>query len=326
MPKFFPQVFITGVVLLLLLGAGYGLTTLQARAIPWDCADWQAFAHDDRTTAILESLAENRGKTLYCGVDQSDTFTKAETWEAGKDRNERDDTVYFGERGSFRGFIAAQEGWLTEGESGITGISIDRIFEFPREEKKRRRKKEPKLDLVYNQAYPTSTLVLPRFPGNSNDGPETGYLIINPLTGNPGEPGFINGNRINTPANDANAYLRAYGPNGASASTRTQAQANARAAYTVTDAYVVDRIRNGYPSGEVGNGTYELEGGARSECRALGYRRATRIRWWYLANNAGVPYTLTQVVVNTSPYVYRPYRIVFYEVRCVGRYTPPSGG
>ena len=119
---------------------GGGATTSQARSIPWDCADWQAFAHADRPTAILESLAENRGKTLYCGIDQSDTFSKAETWQAGKDRNERDDTIYSGERGIFRGFIAAQEGWLTEGESGITGISIDRIFEFPREKKKRRRR------------------------------------------------------------------------------------------------------------------------------------------------------------------------------------------
>ena len=134
MPKF----LMGGIVFLLLLTAGYGLTTIQAaRAIPWDCSDWQAFAHDDRTTAILESLAENRGKTLYCGIDQSDTFTKAETWEAGKDRNERDDTVYFGERGQFRGFIAAQEGYLTDGESGVTGVSIDRIFEFPREERRR---------------------------------------------------------------------------------------------------------------------------------------------------------------------------------------------
>jgi len=134
MPKF----LMGSIVLLLLLGAaGYGLTTIQARSIPWDCADWQAFAHADRTTSILESLAENRGKTLYCGVDQSDTFTKAETWEAGKDRNERDDTVYYGERGQFRGFIAAQEGYLTDGESGVTGVSIDRIFEFPRKERRR---------------------------------------------------------------------------------------------------------------------------------------------------------------------------------------------
>ena len=133
-----PKLFITGIVLFLLLGAGYGLATIQAaRAIPWDCSDWQAFAHDDRTTAILESLAENRGKTLYCAIDQSNTFTKAETWAAGKDRNERDDTVYFGERGQFRGFIAAQEGWLTDGESGVTGVSIDRIFEFPKEERRR---------------------------------------------------------------------------------------------------------------------------------------------------------------------------------------------
>ena len=135
-----PKLFITGIVLFLLLGAGYG--ALQAaRSIPWDCADWQAFAHEDRTTSILESLAENRGKTLYCGIDQSDTFGKAETWAAGKDRNERDDTVYWGERGSFRGFIAAQEGWLTEGESGITGQSIATIFEFPKEERRRRREK-----------------------------------------------------------------------------------------------------------------------------------------------------------------------------------------
>ena len=133
-----PKLLAASILLFLLLGAGYGIATIQAaRAIPWDCSDWQAFAHEDRTTAILESLAENRGKTLYCGIDQSDTFSKAETWQAGKDRNERDDTVYSGERGIFRGFIAAQEGWLTDGESGVTGVSIDRIFEFPREEKRR---------------------------------------------------------------------------------------------------------------------------------------------------------------------------------------------
>ena len=135
-----PKLFAVSIALFLLLGAGYG--ALQAaRATPWDCSDWQPYAHDDRTTAILESLAENRGKTLYCGIDQSDTFAKAETWEAGKDRNERDDTVYFGERGSFRGFIAAQEGWLTDGESGITGQSIAVIFEFPKEERRIRRTK-----------------------------------------------------------------------------------------------------------------------------------------------------------------------------------------
>ena len=130
-----PKLFAITIALILLLGAGYGVIQ-AARSIPWDCSDWQAFAHSDRTTAILESLAENRGKTLYCGIDQSDTFTKAETWAAGKDRNERDGTVYDGQRGRFRGFIAAQEGWLTEGESGITGQSIATIFEFPKEERR----------------------------------------------------------------------------------------------------------------------------------------------------------------------------------------------
>ena len=139
-----PRLFITAIALFLLLGAGYGLSQ-AARAIPWDCSDWQPFAHADRNTAILESLAENRGKTLYCGIDQSDTFTKAETWAAGKDRNERDDTVYWGERGSFRGFIAAQEGWLTNGESGITGQSIATIFEFPREKRRVKRDKRIKV-------------------------------------------------------------------------------------------------------------------------------------------------------------------------------------
>ena len=108
------------------------------RTIPWDCSDWQPAAavddaEDARVSVILESLATNRGKTLYCAVDQSDTFTKAETWQAGRDRNERDDTVYYGENGRFRGFLAAQEGYLTDGESGVTGISRDRVFEFPEE-------------------------------------------------------------------------------------------------------------------------------------------------------------------------------------------------
>ena len=118
--------------------------TAHARSIPWDCSDWQAAAavddaDDARVSVILESLAANRGKTLYCAVDQSDTFTKAETWAAGRDRNERDDTVYYGENGRFRGFLAAQEGYLTDGESGVTGISRDRIFEFPEEQRRRKK-------------------------------------------------------------------------------------------------------------------------------------------------------------------------------------------
>ena len=55
--------------------------------------------------------------------------------------NDRDRTQYDGSQGQgrFRGFTAGQEGWLTDGEHGITGVSPERIFEFPQEEKKRRR-------------------------------------------------------------------------------------------------------------------------------------------------------------------------------------------
>ena len=143
-----PRFLLAALVFSLLIFAGGGSYQAQAAAtprnIPWDCSDWQAAAaiddaEDARVSVILESLATNRGKTLYCAIDQSDTFTKAETWQAGRDRNERDDTVYQGQNGRFRGFLAAQEGYLTDGESGVTGISRDRIFEFPEEPKKKRR-------------------------------------------------------------------------------------------------------------------------------------------------------------------------------------------
>ena len=238
MPQFFPQVFITGVVLFLLMGAGYGITQ-AARAIPWDCSDWQAFAHADRTIAILESLAENRGKTLYCGVDQSDTFSKAETWEAGKDRNERDDTVYFGERGSFRGFIAAQEGWLTEGESGITGVSIDRIFEFPREKKKRRRRiKYERLPLEYGRTYPGVV----RYQG-----PAPNYE--------------------NLPRSHTNAYVHTNWGGTAGAAILTSlaaAQTSARDSFVDPTQEEIDAIAlNGNSTPATG----EVSGGAGSECR-----------------------------------------------------------
>ena len=156
-----PKLFAASIALFLLLSAGYAITQ-AARSIPWNCDDWQPFAHADRTTAILESLAENRGKTLYCGIDQSDTFAKAETWQAGKDRNERDDTVYWGERGYFRGFIAAQEGWLTEGESGITGQSIATIFEFPKEPRRGKRTVRRKIPADPSRVAPSP-------PGNPHN-------------------------------------------------------------------------------------------------------------------------------------------------------------
>ena len=102
-----------------------------------------ADAEDELASSILETLAANRGKTLYCGLDQSDTWTKCQVYDNAHRHNDRDRTQYDGSQGQgrFRGFTAGQEGWLTDGEHGITGVSPERIFEFPEVKKKRRRYK-----------------------------------------------------------------------------------------------------------------------------------------------------------------------------------------
>ena len=118
-----------------------------ARFTRWDCSDWSPFptvvaAEDELASSILETLASNRGKTLYCGVDQSDTWTKRQVYDNAHRHNDRDRTQYDGSQrqGRFRGFTAGQEGWLTDGEHGITGVSPERIFEFPEVERKRRKR------------------------------------------------------------------------------------------------------------------------------------------------------------------------------------------
>ena len=310
MPKF----LMLGIALFLVLAAaGYGLTTIQARSIPWDCADWQAFAHADRTTAILESLAENRGKTLYCGVDQSDTFTKAETWEAGRDRNERDDTVYFGERGQFRGFIAAQEGYLTDGESGVTGVSIDRIFEFPREPKKRRRKKPLKPNLVYGGQYNADN---PHYSGNG---------------GVSGQPYFCAGGDIFQPNMDPgtagtriqgrNGYVTAQGPAGDEHTTIAAAQESAEAAFerSVTRSQLKAWALSGGPLPS--KGACEAATGATGECQSLRdengeqlYTGTPRIIKVWLDENyshGGNPPKVTP-----TNYRYNANRVLYYTAYC----------
>ena len=103
-----------------------------------------ADAEDELASAILETLAANRGKTLYCALDQSDTWTKRQVYDNAHAHNDRDRTQYDGSQGQgrFRGFTAGQEGWLTDGEHGITGVSPERIFEFPEVKKKRRKNKK----------------------------------------------------------------------------------------------------------------------------------------------------------------------------------------
>ena len=261
-----PKVFITGIALLLLLGAGYGLTTIQARAIPWDCADWQAFAHSDRTTSILESLAENRGKALYCGVDQSDTFTKAETWEAGKDRNERDDTIYSGERGIFRGFIAAQEGWLTDGESGVTGVSIDRIFEFPREER-RRTKRVKRLDIANDPVqFPINTYTSCGQILGLICGPEGGQSVAHATSG--------------SAITEARRYLIA-------STHQVDWQTQAREIVTNPGLSNEQRTPDGFQSPLAEEWTAMAEAAAKRACRAQGYPQVTNVAFGrgYNGNN-----------------------------------------
>ena len=120
----------------------------------WDCSDWQprpavADAEDELASSILETLAANRGKTLYCALDQSDTWTKRQVYDNAHRHNDRDRTQYDGSQGQgrFRGFTAGQEGWLTDGEHGITGVSPERIFEFPQQERVRRRTRTIKFDV-----------------------------------------------------------------------------------------------------------------------------------------------------------------------------------
>ena len=204
--------FFLPALLMLLSVLGGGATTPNStdaapapRPIPWDCDTWAAFAHEERTIQILESLAANRGKALYCGVDQSDTFTKAETWQAGRDRNERDDTVYFGEEGQFRGFIAAQEGYLTDGETGVTGVSIDRIFEFPQEQETRRRVKVKTLEISSTESNRARSV---EFGSGAND-----YGAIDNYQSNHMSSPFDSAPALTACRNAGYPYIRQFNPN-----------------------------------------------------------------------------------------------------------------
>ena len=191
-------------------------------------------------------------------------------------------------------------------------MSIDRIFEFPREEKKRRRKRELPT-LRYDKAYPDSTLPVQLLTANAPDGPTTGYLTFDALS----TPRYVRSPRVRD-----NAFVRVWGPNGTSATTIPVAQANARAAWLAapppTDEVVLGRATNG--SGETAQTEFdlqEIQGGATEECQHLyparGYTRATKVKWWWYD---GGDETLWTRVVSTSPYVFRAYRTISYTAFC----------
>ena len=63
-----------------------------------------------------------------------------------------------------------------------------------------------------------------------------------------------------------------------------------------------------------------MRGGANEECRALGYDRATRVKWWYQdSDDDGTPdLFLSGDIDSTADYQYRAWRPILYTARCVG--------
>ena len=196
---------LSAIAVILTLTAGPS-PTAEARFIRWDCSDWQPYpavadADNELASSILETLAANRGKTLYCGLDQSDTWTKRQVYDHAHAHNDRDRTQYDGSQGQgrFRGFTAGQEGWLTDGEHGITGVSPERIFEFPQQERRRRK-----------------TVILRKKVASQSA--DAGYC---PDNGNPGSDGqpFVEGvttrgNLICTPYGDRTSSYHGDDPSG----------------------------------------------------------------------------------------------------------------
>ena len=180
----FSVLTLSAIAVILVLTAGPS-PTAEARFIRWDCSDWQPYpavadADNELASSILETLAANRGKTLYCALDQSDTWTKRQVYDNAHAHNDRDRTQYDGSQGQgrFRGFTAGQEGWLTDGEAGITGVSPERIFEFPEQERGRRKTKILRKKV---SSGPVEGNGCPDRGGYPNTGAVTTIRDLNPL-------------------------------------------------------------------------------------------------------------------------------------------------
>lgn len=297
--------------------------------VPHNCAEWEPIDHAERKTAILETLGVHRGQTLYCGIDQSDTFTAAEVFEAGKDHNQRDDTVYWGENGNFFGFTACQAGWLTDGEEGLTGCSTAAIFEFPRE-RVRDRDSGRRLSLRYGRVYESDGTV--KHPGTNPDSDTGGYKY------SPGRERIETGTdfvgvtyvwsewvgtrnfRKNYVGSDTT--IEKYG---SQALAVAAAKANFAAAYATPES-IKERAR----VGSVGAQNRDVRSdetrsvaeiaptfvGAYWECRELGYKDVRGINAWFGETDEG-DYLDTKVEQgdpNTNRASYR--RRIYYEAVC----------
>ena len=281
--------------------------------VPHNCAEWEPIAHEERNIAILETLGVHRGQALYCGIDQSDTFAKAETWEIGQHHNQRDDTVYWGENGNFFGFTACQEGWLTEGESGLTGCGIHSIFEFPRE-RVRDRDSGRQLYLRYGRTYTTKPgATTNKYSGGKERVQSSG--VLGPAVT------FIYTPWVRGEEHSQNQH----GSNHAD-----QADESARAAFNASEYATPEGMlamaRDGidttvYPQ----FATVMQYIGADAECRELGYQRARSINAWRQAwpDRDSITNNLRQVPqtgwlgTRQGEYSMYQYRArIFYEATC----------
>jgi len=166
--------------------------------------------------------------------------------------------------------------------------------------------------LVYDREYPNSELAVLTITSNGN-GPTTGYLGPN-LSPPP--------TWARTPRTTTNAYVIAFGRQGApdTVANDATAQTNARDAWIVTDDQAAEWAKNG--NGEATQPTAALlsvPGGATEECVALGYRRATNVRWWYYDSDGdGNPNLALGPDEDTraTHRKYRAYAQIFYTATC----------
>lgn len=277
--------------------------------VPHNCAEWEPIEHAERKTAILESLGVHRGKTIYCGIDQSDTFSAAEVFEAGKDHNQRDDTTYWGENGNFPGFTACQAGWLTDGAEGLTGCSTAAIFEFPRE-RVRDRDSGRRLSLRYGRSYESDGTVTASGAAFSKYGSELyGGGVRGRYTGGTSFvhntyvwTDFVSGDTISSGTDRA-----------------TRAEASARENFAASEHATAEGVEERARVGSINQARSEISPifiGADAECRELGYKKARNINAWLAPDQgpASAYLILTSQQGQNPQYDYR--RLIFYEAVC----------
>lgn len=289
--------------------------------VPHNCAEWEPIDHAERKTAILESLGVHRGKTIYCGIDQSDTFSAAEVFEAGKDHNQRDDTTYWGENGNFPGFTACQAGWLTDGEEGLTGCSTAAIFEFPRE-RVRDRDSGRRLSLRYGRVYESDgTVVVARssskygsalYGGGERRQTDATHFVHN---------AYVWTEWVGTRGFEIDPYVQSDAIE--RKDTVTEAREAARAHFAASEHATPEGIEERARVGSIGtissSGLAETSPifiGADAECRELGYKQARSINAWFGPDPSSLTDYLREKNEQGNHYRAQYRRRIFYNAVC----------